>query len=176
MIHALVAHGVSNIIVSEPSALRASQAERAGATHVVSPKSTDVVAFVKEHSPNNTGVHSVYECAGIPIAFHTALSCVRGRGIVVNVAIYEVAPLEIPNPNDINRRQITIVGSNTYTRIEFQETIDAIADGRIKNPETMITGKVSLEKAIDDGFAQLLAGVEGHIKILINPVPELEAA
>lgn len=174
MILALVAHGVSNIIVSEPSPLRASQARQAGATHVISPKDADVAAFVKEHSPNGTGAHSVYECAGISAAFHIALQCVRGRGIVVNVAIYEVVPLEIPNPNDINRRQITIVGSNTYTRVEFQEVVDAIADGRIKNAETMITGRVSLENAIEDGFEQLLAGVEGHIKILVNPVPELK--
>lgn len=169
-----MAHGVDNIIVSEPSSLRATQARQAGATHVVSPKNTDVAAFVKEHSPNGIGAHGVYECAGIPAAFHTALKTVRGRGIVVNVAIYEVAPLEIPNPNDINRRQITIVGSNTYTRVEFQEVIDAIADGRIKNPEAMITGRVSLEEAIDAGFGQLLAGVEGHIKILVNPAPELK--
>lgn len=176
MIHALKAHGVSNIIVSEPSSLRASQALQAGATHVISPKDTDVDAFVKEHSPNNAGAHSVYECAGIAAAFHTALRCVRGYGVVVNVAIYEITPLEIPNPNDLNRRQITLVGSNTYTRVEFQEVIDAIADGRIKNAETMITGRVSLERAIEDGFGQLLAGVEGHVKILINPAPELKAA
>lgn len=134
-----------------------------------------MAAFVKANTPGQAGAHSVYECAGIAVAFQTALKCVRGYGVLVNVAIYEVIPLEIPNPNDLNRKQITIVGSNTYTRVEFDEVIEAIADGRIKNPETMITGRVSLERAIEDGFGQLLAGVEGHVKILINPAPELQA-
>lgn len=135
-----------------------------------------MAAFIKQHSPNQSGADSVYECAGIPVAFHTAIDCVRGYGIIINVAIYEVAPLEIPRPNVLNRKQITIKGSNTYTRAEFQEVIDALADGRIKNPETMITGRVPLERTIEDGFGQLLAGVEGHVKILVNPTPELKAA
>ncbi|KAK5958716.1 hypothetical protein OHC33_000559 [Knufia fluminis] len=169
VIHALVAHDIKNIIVSEPSALRASQARQAGATHVLSPRDIDIATFVRENSPHNAGAHSVYECAGIPAAFQAALGSVRGRGMVINVAIYENAILEIPNPNALNRHQITIIGSNTYTRVEFQEVIDAIADGRIKNPETMITGRLPLEKAIDDGFGKLLAGVEGHVKILVTP-------
>lgn len=87
----------------------------------------------------------------------------------MNVAIYEATSLEIPNPNTLNRRQITIVGSNTYTRAEFDEVIAAIAEGRIKNPEAMITGRVPLERAVEDGFKRLVAGVEGHVKILVDP-------
>jgi len=174
VIHALVAHNIKNIIVSEPSDLRASQAREAGATRVVSPKVVDIASFLRENSPQAAGAHSVYECAGTPAAFHTALAAVRGRGTIVNVAIYETASLEIPNPNFLNRHQITIVGSNTYTRVEFQEVIDAIANGRIKNPGAMITGRVSLEDAIDNGFGQLLAGVEGHVKILVNPASSIE--
>ena len=54
---------------------------------------------------------------------------VRGRGIIVNVAIFPTTELVWKNPNAMNRHQLTITGSNIYTRGEFQEVIDAIASG-----------------------------------------------
>lgn len=176
VIHALVAHGVSTIIVSEISSFRASRAREAGASHVVSPKTTDIAEYVRQNSVGGHGAHAVFECAGHPSAFATAVEAVRGRGTIVNVAIYETPTLEFPNANKLNRYQITLIGSNIYYREEFQEVIDAIADQKMKKPEAMITGRVPLEKAIEDGFRPLLDGVEGHIKILVKPDPDAEQA
>lgn len=41
--------------------------------------------------------------------------------------------------------------------------------GKIKNPESMITAKISLKNAITDGFDALLAQKDTHVKILVNP-------
>jgi threonine dehydrogenase-like Zn-dependent dehydrogenase len=58
-----------------------------------------------------------------------AMSSVRGMGTIVNVGIFEK---EITfNPNILNRRSLRYVGSNIYSREEFQEVIDAIADGEL---------------------------------------------
>lgn len=116
-------------MVSEPSAVRAAQAKASGATHVIDPRKEDVPSFCRKIM-DGFGAQAVFECAGLQVAFDTAMASVRGKGIVVNVAIYETTELVWKNPNSLNRHQITIVGSNIYTRAEFQEVIDAIASGK----------------------------------------------
>lgn len=186
VIHCLLAHGVSSITVSEPSELRAAHAKTAGATHALNPIKEDVVEFSKKIG-DGRGFHAVFDCAGVQVAFDSALACVRGRGKIVNVAVFE-SPLVIKTPNIINRRSITYVGSNTYTRGEFQEVIDAIASGtfdhfngvcprqelthstgKIKNPEKMITGRIGLKDAVVGGFDALLLQKDKHVKILVDP-------
>lgn len=164
--HCLIAHGVQSIIVSEPSAIRLSQAQAAGATHVVNPIQESVSDFCR--SITGSGVHAVFECAGLQQTFDAALESVRGSGIIVTVAIYETG-LQLPNANAIGRYQLTITGSNTYTRGEFDEVIEAIGSGRIKNPENMITSRISLDRAIKDGFQELLTSRDRHVKILVTP-------
>lgn len=127
----------------------------------------DLVEFSKSVG-DGRGYHAVFDCAGVQVAFDSALACVRGRGKIVNVAIFE-SPLVIKTPNIINRRQITYVGSNTYTRGEFQEVIDAIASGKIKNPEKMITGRIPLKDAVVGGFDALILQKDKHVKILVDP-------
>lgn len=167
VVHCLKANGIDSIFLSEPSAIRAEQAKLAGATHVLNPLKDDVAAFCKAQT-DGLGTHAVFECAGLQVAFDTAMASVRGKGIIVNVAIYETE-LILKTPNILNRHQIRIEGSNTYTRGEFQAVIDAIASGKIRNPETMITARVPLEDAIQSGFQELLTSTEKHVKILISP-------
>lgn len=128
-VHCLVAQGVKGIIVSEPSPSRRESAVAAGAHHAFDPIREDVAAQVREIS-DGLGAHVVFECAGIQPAFDVALDSVRGKGIIVNIAVYE-KPLTIKTPNKINRWSLTYIGSNTYTRQEFQDVIDAIASGEL---------------------------------------------
>lgn len=165
--HCLVAHGFGSIIVSEPSPLRLSQAKAAGATHLINPLEDDVAKTCRSMT-NEYGAHAVFECAGLQQTFDAALGSARGSGVIVNVAIYETG-LQLSNANNIGRYQLTITGSNTYTRAEFDEVIDAIATGRIMNPENMITSRIPLDQAVTKGFEQLLTSRDKHVKILINP-------
>jgi hypothetical protein len=41
--------------------------------------------------------------------------------------------------------------------------------GKIQNPEAMITAKIALKNAVEDGFDTLLAQKDKHLKILVNP-------
>ena len=162
----LRAHGVERIIVSEISALRSRHAKDAGADEVLDPAKEDVVARSCELS-DGRGPHVVFECAGVQASMDDAIHAVRGKGTVVNIAIFEK---EVTFPaNLLNRKSITYVGSNIYTRGEFQEVIDAIADGRLKDPEKMITARVPLEDAVKGGFEELINGRDKHVKILIKP-------
>jgi threonine dehydrogenase-like Zn-dependent dehydrogenase len=71
----------------------------------------------------------------------------------------------------MNRKSVTYIGSNIYTRGEFDEVIGAIADGRIGEPERMITGRVGMGEAVRGGFEELVGkgGRERHVKILVDP-------
>jgi threonine dehydrogenase-like Zn-dependent dehydrogenase len=59
-----------------------------------------------------------------------AIAAVRGKGVIVNVGIFE-GDIKI-NPNIINRRSLSYLGSNIYTRQEMRDVIDAIADGKLR--------------------------------------------
>lgn len=128
MVYCLRALGITSVVVSEPSEARAAQATEAGAHHVLNPITEDVPAFCRTLG-DGRGVHVVFDCAGVQQAFDVGLACVRGKGQILQVAHYE-GPLTIKTPNIITRRQIGLVGSNIYTREEFQEVIDAIASGK----------------------------------------------
>ncbi|RVX69834.1 hypothetical protein B0A52_05668 [Exophiala mesophila] len=128
LVHCLLARGVESVIVSEPSPTRAAHAQAAGAHHVLDP-SKDNVPDVCFRLTAGLGVHTAFECAGIQAAFDVSLASVRGAGTIVNVAIYETS-LTLRTPNILNRRSITYVGSNTYTRGEFQEVIEALVSGK----------------------------------------------
>ncbi|KAK5697108.1 hypothetical protein LTR17_024014 [Elasticomyces elasticus] len=161
----LRAHGISTIIVSEISELRSKQAKDAGATHVLNPLKTDVVEESKRLT-GGLGCHVALECAGVQASFDAALYGVRGQGTIVNIGVFEK---DITfNPNIVNRRSLRYVGSNVYSRAEFQEVIEAVADGRIERPERMITGRVSLADGVEKGFEALIKEREKHVKILIK--------
>jgi threonine dehydrogenase-like Zn-dependent dehydrogenase len=128
VVYCLLAHGVKSVIVSEPSPARAEHAKIAGATHSLDPTKTNVPSFCMDIT-GGLGVHAVFECAGVQAGFDVALASVRGKGKIVNISVYET-PLHIQNPNILNRRLISYIGSNIYTTGEFQEVIDAIASGK----------------------------------------------
>ncbi|KAK3066645.1 hypothetical protein LTR53_016921 [Teratosphaeriaceae sp. CCFEE 6253] len=161
----LRAHGIKTIIVSELSELRSQQAKDAGATHVLNPLKTDVVDESKRLT-GGLGCHVALECAGVQASFDTALYGVRGKGTIVNIGVFEKDVTF--NPNIVNRRSLTYIGSNVYSRAEFQEVIEAVVDGRIERPERMITGRVSLHEGVEKGFEALIQEREKHVKILIK--------
>lgn len=161
----LRAFGVRRIVVSELSPLRREHARMVGA-EVLDPSGEDVVERARELA-DGLGPHVVFECAGVQASLEAAVQAVRGKGTIVNIAIFEK---EITFPvNVLNRKSITYVGSNIYTRGEFQEVIDAIADGRLENPERMITARVPLEEGVEGAFEELIRSRDKHVKILIKP-------
>ena len=127
VILSLQAQGIDNVSVAEVSPLRSEFARTAGAKHVFNPQTDDLNERSHEVSSDGLGPQVVIECAGVQASLDAAIDCVRGKGTIVNVGIFE-KPATF-NVNLLNRRSLTYVGSNIYTRGEFREVIDAIADG-----------------------------------------------
>ncbi|KAF2101323.1 GroES-like protein [Rhizodiscina lignyota] len=165
VIMCLKSKGVERIYVSEPSTNRASRARAAGALEVFNPIETDVVAAIQAVS-DGLGAHILFETAGVQSAIDAAFKGARGKARVVGIAKY-AKPVSIW-PNEFNKKGLSYIQSNIYTRKEFQEVVDAIASGLFQNPESMITLKVPLENAIEGAFEELLRTKDKHCKILVQ--------
>ncbi|KAL2844098.1 chaperonin 10-like protein [Aspergillus pseudoustus] len=161
----LKAQGVEKIYVSEPSQTRAKKAVEAGATAIFNPITTDVAASIAAVS-DGLGAHILFECAGVQSALDSAFQSARGKAKVIELAKY-AAPVSIW-PNTFNKKGISYIQSNIYTRQEFQDVVDALASGKIKNADLMITARIPLHESIEGGFEELLNTKDKHCKILVQ--------
>ncbi|KAL0946165.1 hypothetical protein HGRIS_012428 [Hohenbuehelia grisea] len=155
----------SAIIVSEPTSLRRERAQTHGATLVVNPLEVDLHAAVLG-ATNNKGVDVAYDAAGIKASLEAAMLCVRPRGLIMNVAIWETNPNI--NMNLMVMKEIRITGALCYDRIH-PELIEAMAAGKIPDVEDLITRKIPIEEVVQNGFEKLLHEKDKQIKILVTP-------
>ncbi|KAK6349479.1 hypothetical protein TWF696_005763 [Orbilia brochopaga] len=169
----LLAQGSSKILISEVSPQRIKHALDIASTRpdveivVLDPTQVDVVARAKELCTEGiNGPNVVYDCAGVQKSIDTAIAAVRKGGLVCNVAVWE-KPASI-NMNALVFAEKKILGVATFREGEFQEVIEAISTGKIRNPEKLITAKIALEDAVKDGFEALMGSRE-HVKILVHP-------
>ncbi|KAF1344025.1 chaperonin 10-like protein [Delphinella strobiligena] len=164
VVQALVAQGTKKIIMSEVAASRQAFARVFKAHHVLDPRTYDLVAVSRELCGGN-GPDIVFDCAGVAASLETACNALRSRGTVVNVAIWEKA---IPfNPNMLVFKEGKYVAVLGYQRQDFEEVIQAIADGRL-NPERMITSKIHMTDLVEKGILALVKEKDKHVKILID--------
>jgi threonine dehydrogenase-like Zn-dependent dehydrogenase len=73
------------------------------------------------------GPHVAFDCSGLQITYTTAVKAIRGRGIVVNVALVE-KPLTFDSFEFLAAEK-KYVGSSCYTPEEYAEVIEAVASG-----------------------------------------------
>lgn len=114
-----------------------------------------------------------FEVTGNQAGLDTALLCVRPRGTLTSVALWEETPKV--NLNLVMMREINIIGldssfnkvgvglgmivpstgSAAYTGIH-PEVLDVVASGKITNLEDLITKKIALEDLVEGGILPLL--------------------
>lgn len=161
---ALRAAGAAEIVVVEPAEVRKQKASTAGATTVLDPTDTDVVAAVKELT-GGRGTDVSFECAGFDAALAQAVRCTRGGGTVVNVAIWgHEATVAM---NDLVFNEVSVIGSLAYCN-DHEATIDLLQDGRVQ-AEQFITGRIALEDIVEAGFTELIENKDQNVKILVHP-------
>jgi (R,R)-butanediol dehydrogenase/meso-butanediol dehydrogenase/diacetyl reductase len=159
----LKAAGARTIVVSEPSARRREAAVRAGADRAVDPVSEDLDAALAEVTGGKADV--VFEVAGVPASWKSAMSSVRPHGTVCNVAAWE-APVSF-NPNHLLFTEARLTGSLGYLG-EFADAIALLSDGGL-DPSWMVTRTVDLDHAVEDGFDAIVKDRDEFIKVLVRP-------
>ncbi|RDB17389.1 (R,R)-butanediol dehydrogenase [Hypsizygus marmoreus] len=155
----------ATVIISEPAVLRRQQALKHGATQAVDPINTTLLDVVKQ-ATGGLGVDIAFDAAGVQATIDAAIASVRPRGTVVNVALWERnASIDM---NTVLIKEIILTGTLAYDRVH-EELIEALAAGKIKDVESLITSRVAIGDVVEKGFKALLNDKDAQVKILIHP-------
>lgn len=165
VVKVLLARGAKTVICAEVAKKRQEFAKHFGAHHIVDPSKQDVVSTCLELCGGVNGPDIAFDCAGVPASIKTACTAVRARGAVINVAIWEK---EIPfNPNWLTFREASLKSVLGYQKKDYEGVLDALGKGTLK-PKAMITGKIKMNKLVDDGYMPLIHEKDKHVKILVD--------
>jgi (R,R)-butanediol dehydrogenase / meso-butanediol dehydrogenase / diacetyl reductase len=149
-------------LVSEPNLRRGARVAALG-FEVIDPRAIDVVDACREWSPG--GVDVAIECSGQVPAIQASLAALRPGGRVVQTGV-PVRPTEI----DLARLMLSglsIVGSVGYSIRCWPELMGEVASGALPIDRVM-TARVPIHEAIEDGFERLLEPSGDEIKILVE--------
>lgn len=165
VIQVLRARGAKTVICIEIAKRRQDFARDFGAHHVIDPTKHDVVSTAFELCGGEQPPDLAFDCAGVPSTIETACKVIKSRGTVVNVAIWERS---VPfNPNWLVFREAQYQAVLGYQRKDFQGVIRALGDGSIR-PKGMITGKIRMDRLVEDGYWALIKEKDKHVKILVD--------
>lgn len=135
------AKGADPVVVSELAPGRIELAQKLGATAVVSPRDRNPAAVVKELCGKLPEV--VFECIGVKSTLNEAVGLVTKCGQVVVIGVC-MEPDQIM-PLHCIFKEVSIDFTLAYTRADFEETIAALASGKI-NADPMVTDIIGLEQ------------------------------
>jgi (R,R)-butanediol dehydrogenase / meso-butanediol dehydrogenase / diacetyl reductase len=139
----------ARVVVSEIAEGRADLARQLGADVVVNPKAADPVASIREltgHSPD-----LIFECIGVKGTLSNAVEMIGPRGQIVVVGVCMENDHLVPLICIMKEVSLDFVLG--YDPADFDETIEAIASGRIK-PQPMVTDVIAIDE-VPEMFAAL---------------------
>jgi (R,R)-butanediol dehydrogenase/meso-butanediol dehydrogenase/diacetyl reductase len=154
-LQAALASGASKVSVVEPLSERHRLAASLGA---------DETYALEEAAP---AADVVVECSGNAGAIRTAVGAARKGGRVVLVGIYG-------RPStfdflDVVGTEKEIIGSLSHVYDEdFAAAVTLLGRGAVR-AEPLVSDRVPLSRALDDGILALMREPEKHLKILIRP-------
>ena len=133
----------ARVIAVETSAERMKLAEQFGAEAVIDASKEDPVAALKELT-RGVGVDLALECSGASAARRAAVRSVKTWGTACYVG--EGGDVTLDVSPDLLRRQVTLIGSWTFSAMGMKECAEFIAKKRIPL-ERIFTHKWRLEQA-----------------------------
>jgi (R,R)-butanediol dehydrogenase/meso-butanediol dehydrogenase/diacetyl reductase len=160
----LKAEGIT-VIISEPSAARKAKALSTGvAHHVIDPSTDDVAARVMEIT-DGIGADVAFECSSINAVLDQLFDVIRPAGVIVNVSIWS-KPATI-DMQKLVLKEIDLRGTIAYVN-DHPATIALVQEGKI-DLAPFITGRIPLDRLVEDGFDTLINHKETAVKIIVSP-------
>jgi threonine dehydrogenase-like Zn-dependent dehydrogenase len=155
-----VALGARVIAVDIAPERRALAAEF-GAQAVIDPGSTDMVAAIRELT-HGEGAHKTLDASSAPEARAAAVRAVRAWGTACFVGERGQVTLDVSQ--DLLRRQVTLVGSWTFSRQGQAECAEFVADQKI-DVDKLFTHRWTLDQA-DEAYRLFDTQTTGKAVIL----------
>jgi len=156
--------GANNVILSEPSKVRAELGKKIGADHVINPLEEDFADAVLEYT-HGMGAKIYLEASGVPDRVFPGIEKAiwNGRGLNSTVVIVARADVKIPVTAEVFQvRRAQIVGSQGHSgHGTFPNVISLMASGMDQTP--LITKKISIDEVPD--HIKLLQTDKANVKI-----------
>jgi (R,R)-butanediol dehydrogenase / meso-butanediol dehydrogenase / diacetyl reductase len=146
--------GASELVVSDPSAVRREAAEQFGATRTIDP----------EAEPIEAGYDVVIECVGLPGMTDVCVGAAGRHGHVIIAGVCTKPDPYVPIAAVV--KELTMDFVVYYTRREFFAVTDALAQGAV-DAASFVSKRVGLEGA-NDAFTELIDAKDQR-KILVQP-------
>jgi (R,R)-butanediol dehydrogenase/meso-butanediol dehydrogenase/diacetyl reductase len=159
------AAGASKIFVYEPNAGRRARLAQFEGVSVYGGSPVDLLKTIQEETDCRVGVDASIECAGHQGAFDICVEATRRTGTIAQVGLFVDRPKV--DMFKICEKGLNLVGCWGNDITLGPRLVAMIASGRFP-VEKIITGRVSLEDAVSDGFETLTRKDNDHLKILIK--------
>ena len=158
----LRAHGISDITVSEPSAVRRRQALKVGATRVVTPDTLEQPPLAL---PVSEPYPVVFECSGRASAFEAGFGQLDYAGTLVIVGT-GFEPPRI-NQNRMIIFELEVIGAYNYDDEGFQPALDLLDSGSLPLDALIEPDNISLHEVMLS--MERLARGEIPSKVMVQP-------
>lgn len=135
----------ARVIALDISAERRQLAEDFGADVVIDPLNNDVVSAVRDLT-GGEGAHKSLDCSSNPEARAAAVRCVRTWGTACFVG--EGGDVHLDVSQDLLRRQVTLVGSWTFSKIGQADCARFISERKI-DVDSLFTHEYRLDQAVE---------------------------
>jgi threonine dehydrogenase-like Zn-dependent dehydrogenase len=134
----------ARVIALDTSEERLSRAKEFGADALINPKTTDNVVQAIKDLTHGLGAHLSLDASSSPQARAQAVKCVRTWGKACFVGEGDSVTLDVSN--DLLRRQVTLIGSWTFSTIGQAECARFIADRGV-DVDHLFTQRWKLDQA-----------------------------
>jgi threonine dehydrogenase-like Zn-dependent dehydrogenase len=134
----------ARVIALDTSEERLQRAKEFGADVLINPKTTDDVVKAIRDLTHGRGAHASIDASSSPAARAQAVKCVRTWGKACYVGEGDIVTLDVSN--DLLRRQVTLIGSWTFSTVGQAACGQYVADKGIKL-DRLFTHRWKLEQA-----------------------------
>jgi threonine dehydrogenase-like Zn-dependent dehydrogenase len=153
----------ARVIALDVSPQRLARAKAFGAAEVINPTQIDALQAIKELT-HGLGAHASLDASSSPQARRQSVQCVRTWGKACFVG--EGGQVELDVSPDLLRRQVTLIGSWTFSTVGQQECTDFVADRKI-DVDQLFTHYWRLDQA-DEAYQLFDQQTEGKGVFLMN--------
>jgi threonine dehydrogenase-like Zn-dependent dehydrogenase len=153
----------ARVIALDTSTERLARAREFGAEEAINPKTTENVVQAIKDLTHGRGAHLSLDASSSPAARAQAVRCVKTWGKACFVGEGDTVTLDVSN--DLLRRQVTLIGSWTFSTIGQGECARFIADRGV-DVDRLFTHRWDLDQAAE---AYRLFDTQSEGKGVIRP-------